>query len=33
MRREFVVLVGGVVARPFAASGEQPERGRRIGLL
>jgi ABC-type uncharacterized transport system substrate-binding protein len=31
--REFMVLVGGAAAWPFAASGEQPERVRCIGLL
>jgi len=32
-RREFIMLVGGVVAMPFAARAQQGERVRRIGVL
>jgi ABC-type uncharacterized transport system substrate-binding protein len=32
-RRRFMLVLSGVAVWPFAASGEQPERVRRIGLL
>jgi putative tryptophan/tyrosine transport system substrate-binding protein len=32
-RREFIALLGGVAAWPFAAWAQQPERMRRIGVL
>ena len=32
-RREFITLVGGAVAWPMAAHGQQPERMRRVGVL
>jgi putative tryptophan/tyrosine transport system substrate-binding protein len=32
-RREFIGLLGGATAWPFAASGQRPERVRRVGLL
>jgi ABC-type uncharacterized transport system substrate-binding protein len=32
-RREFIVLLGGVAARPFAARGQETDRRRRVGVL
>ena len=32
-RREFIALVGGAVAWPFAADANRPERPHRIGIL
>ena len=32
-RREFITLLSGAAAWPLAASGQQPERKRRIGVL
>ena len=32
-RREFITLLGGTVAWPFAARAEQSDRVRRLGLL
>ena len=32
-RREFVTLIGGVVAYPFVADAQQADRKRRIGVL
>jgi putative tryptophan/tyrosine transport system substrate-binding protein len=32
-RREFITLVGGAVAWPFAARGQQPDKIRRVGIL